>query len=298
MQQMMFEVQLNASRMFNTAHRGNSERGFAADWQYQILGSRYQIPRQYMEPYGKNPTPQLPMIHILIAAHFAIHDEFGTPSVEVANLPDGTSLADVYRGGLERIELINWLDPLRTGLPSPFHRANIFATPTARELRQGLGIPGGIRPINVLNTAQSGFPRLSVQEMNEFCGGPYLTDLARSYLTSYRVREANRLNYIDLATHHGERSRDNQFMLGYVFDQQVAPHNWNGTWPGCTSPNNRHWQPVRIVMIPKMPSRYQANNDHVVVIAYVPTHLPVLHPAPGFKSPGLKRIQMFVCGPR
>ena len=295
---MMFEVQLNSSRMFNTAHRGTSERSFARDWQYQILGSRHQIPRQYLDPYGKNPTPNLPLIHVLIAAHFAIQDEFCTPSVEIDNMPNGTSLTDVYSGGLARITHLNWLDPLRTGLPSPFHRPNIFATPTVRELAHGWVNAGGVRLVNILNHQQTGFPILSNAEMNEFCMGPYLVDLARSYLTSMRVKAADRLQYIDLATHHAERRRDNTFIQGVLFDQQVLPHLWYGTWPGCITPNTQPWQPCRILMIPKIPSRYQASNDHVVVIAYVPAHLPLRHPSPGYSSPGLRRIQMFVCGPR
>lgn len=285
--------------MQNTSHRGCSERGFCIDWQWQILGGRYEIPRQYLENYGKEPTPKLPLIHVLIAVHFAIQDMFATPTNEVSDMPFGISLAAVYRGGNLRITLLNWLDPLRTGLPSPFHRLDLFAFPTVHELRQGwAGNIGGVRLVNVLDPNMTGFPALDEQEMNEFCGGPYLVHKARAYLTSYRVKAADRLAYVNLANYHFERSRANQHMLGYVFDQLLPPQNWYGVWPGCTVPNTQPWQPVRILVVPKIPSRYMSNNDHSVVVAYVPDHLPVRHPAPGFHSPALQRIQMFLCGPR
>ena len=38
---------------------------FLADWRWQIGGARKMIPQQYLEPYGKPPTPQ---VHILITS--------------------------------------------------------------------------------------------------------------------------------------------------------------------------------------------------------------------------------------
>ena len=289
---------MNSTRMFCTAHRGCSERGFASDWQHKITGGRYQIPRQYLDRYNKPPTPDVSVIHVLIALHFAIQDMTATPTTEVNCMPDGVSLADVYRGGLERIEWINWLDPLRTGEPSPFHRPNLFAGPSVRELNLGWRNNGGVRLVNIFNPVQTGFPVLTTQQMNEFCGGPYLVHLARSYLSSARVKAADRLAYIDLATHHRERRRSNQYMMGFVFDQLLPPHNWFGIWPGCTVANTEPWQPVRILVLPKLPSRYKANCEHTVVIAFVPEDLTLRHPTPGFSCESLQRIRMWICGPR
>ena len=86
-------------------------------------------------------------------------------------LTGGVSLADVYRGLLLRINLLNWLDPLRTGSPSPFMRVDLFARPTVRELRQGWQNNGGVRLLNIMNPQATGFPPLTIQELKELCGG-------------------------------------------------------------------------------------------------------------------------------
>ena len=65
------EVLLNSSRMFCTSHRGCSERGFASDWIARILGSRDAIPHQYLQPYGKPPTPEVMRMYVLLMVHMA-----------------------------------------------------------------------------------------------------------------------------------------------------------------------------------------------------------------------------------
>ena len=204
----------------------------------------------------------------------------------------------MYRGGLDRIEKLNWLDPLRTGTPSPFHRTDIFAPPTVAELRLGWLNMGGVRLVNCLNPLQTDFPRLSISDLKELGGGPYLLKLARSYLTAYRVQVAQRLPYVNLNRYHTDRRQPNQYMYGFVFDQQAAPNNWHGIWPGCSANNEEPWESVRIIVLPKLPSRYRSNCDHTVVIAYVPEHLPLQRPTTGFTSPALQRIKMYICGPR
>ena len=204
----------------------------------------------------------------------------------------------MYRGGLARISEINWLDPLRTGSPGPFHRPDIFARPTAAELALGWANMGGVRIVNCLNPAQTGFPSISLEEIKELCGGPYLLKLAKSYLTSYRVRVVQNQPYVNLLQYHNDRRQPNLHMLGYIFDQQLPPLNWHGVWPGCQSPNTKLWEPVRFVVLPRLPSRYRSNCDHTVVVAYVPANLPVMSPTPGFNSPSLHRIKMWICGPR
>ena len=210
----------------------------------------------------------------------------------------GVSLADVFRGLLTRIELINWLDPLRTGYPSPFHRHDIFAWPTGVELQQAWGNIGGLRLVNCLDPRQTGFPQLTEPELMEMFAGPYLLNLAPSYLTSIRADIAKNMPYMNLVAWHNNHSMANNDLPGFVFDQMIPPVNWGATWAGCATPNNVPWEPVRILCLPKIPSRYRANCYHSVVIAFVPTQLPLTYPAPGLSSPSLQRIKMFICGPR
>lgn len=68
-----FEVQLNSGRIHCTAHRGGIERSFGKDdWSKPLLGSRGQIPHQYLNSWGKPPTPQVPVIYVLLMADMAI----------------------------------------------------------------------------------------------------------------------------------------------------------------------------------------------------------------------------------
>lgn len=67
-----FEVQLNSGRMFCTSHRGCSERGFGKDWDKKLLGSSSQIAHQYLENYGKQPTPQVPKIFVFLMVDMAV----------------------------------------------------------------------------------------------------------------------------------------------------------------------------------------------------------------------------------
>lgn len=226
-------------------------------------------------------------------------DQFATPTIEL-EVSQHVTLAEIYRGGLTRIEEINWLDPMRWGPVCPLHR-DPFVRPTAAQLAIGWGVRGGVggvRVVNVLNPAQTGFGPLSIEGLKELGTGPYLVNLARSYLTSYRVNAVQNQPYINLQGYHNSRRQGNIFMLGYVFDQLLPPGNWFGTWHGCQAPNRKYWEPVRIITIPKLTSRYKSNCDHTVVLAYVPDNLPVRNPTPGFTSPELHRVKMYICGPR
>ena len=40
--------------------------------------------------------------------------------------------------------------------------------------------------VNILNPAETGFPRLEESELNVLCGGGYLPTLARHYTTDMR----------------------------------------------------------------------------------------------------------------
>ena len=157
--------------------------------------------------------------------------------------------------------------------------------------------------VNVLNHRQTGFPALTEPMMHELCGGPYLVHLARSYITSYRVQQVQNNPYVNLPLHHQHNSQLPGFIAGWIFDQQVPPANWHGVWPGCSEPPHNHgnrqpWEPVRILVIPNVPSRYQSASSHTVILAYVPDHLPLLHPTRGLISPEIQRLKMWLCGPR
>ena len=153
----------------------------------------------------------------------------------------GVSLSDVYSGLVNRIELINWLDPCRTGHPSPFIRPDIFAWPNARELIDGWQNIDGVRLVNCLNLAQTGFPLLSMSELKELFGGPYLLKLSPSYITSMRAETARNLPYVDIPTWHANHRALPANLNGFVFDQMIPPNNWNGVWCGCSTIVTKHY---------------------------------------------------------
>ena len=129
-------------------------------------------------------------------------------------------------------------------------------------------------------------------------GGPYLPNLAPSYLTSMRANVARTLPYVNLQAWHASHSQPNLQLWGWVFDQMIPPRNWYGIWPGSSTPNTIPWEPVRIMCLPRIPSRYRASCDHTVLVAFVPMQLPLRTPTVGLSSPNLQRIKMYICGPR
>ena len=68
----LYEVQLNSGRINCTAHRGSIERSFAEDYHTKIISGRNPVPHQYLEPYGKAPTPHVPRIYVLLLVNMAI----------------------------------------------------------------------------------------------------------------------------------------------------------------------------------------------------------------------------------
>ena len=154
--------------------------------------------------------------------------------------------------------------------------------------------------MNVLNPAVTQFPQLSMQQLNEVAGGGYLPMLSRGYLSSYRYQEAANLAYLNLANYNQNNSAQVVNMTGWMFDQILPPTNWNAVWANCQTPNTTNWVPLRILVIPSIPSRFSSRQTHTVVLAYVPARQVLLvgQEAPGFKSLPLKRLQMYICGPR
>ena len=86
---LMLEVQANTSRVFCTMHRGVVETAFARDYQWQLTAVRQAAEQQYLEPYGKNPCPQTPLL-AAIMYHFAQARE------EVFGLPVFVTLSSLF----------------------------------------------------------------------------------------------------------------------------------------------------------------------------------------------------------
>ena len=96
-------------------------------------------------------------------------------------------------------------------------RSDLFARPTLNELRQAWrGNVGGVRLVNCLNPAQTGFPRLTLDELKELAGGPYLVRLAESYLSDYRINVVQNQPYVNLQHYHNTRRQGNVFMPGII----------------------------------------------------------------------------------
>ena len=296
---LLYEVQANSSRAFSTMHRGSAEWAFGRDWQCPITASRSTAPQQYLMPYGKPPTPQIPLLSVIQYVHSALMYEVATPHTEVYSLPAGTTYGDIARTTLQRLSKLNWLDPLR--MVGPFIRRNLFSRPTLPQLRQGImGQLGNVRLIDALNPVATEFPKISPDELHELTGGGYLASLCRNYLASYRHNEVARLQYLNLTHYYQALEAPINHMESWMLDQNAAPNNWHGLWNN-TSPNTTPWVNVRILTIPNIPSRYQASRGHTVVLAYVPVSQPMSAAAAratGFKSPNLQRLQMYCCGPR
>ena len=89
---------------------------------------------------------------------------------------------------------------------------------------------------------------------------------------------------------------------GWMWEMWQAPANWGHNWYGTNQPTNEVFEPgTKFVLVKKIPSHYSASardNHDVVVVAYVPTNLPVREPVRGFTTPGLQRIKMYIYGPK
>ena len=111
------------------------------------------------------------------AVHHHLID-YGTPLSEVYELPPNVNHANIGKQMLARFEVLNWLDHFVNG-PSSFDRPNIFSRPIRAALRQELLRQNfGVTMVNCLDPAQTLFPRVTPAELNEFCAGPYVADLA------------------------------------------------------------------------------------------------------------------------
>ena len=62
---LLFDVQANSTRVYVTAHRWVAEANFGRDFGSKMTGSREEIPTQLLEPFGKEPTPQVSKIFVV-----------------------------------------------------------------------------------------------------------------------------------------------------------------------------------------------------------------------------------------
>ena len=241
---LLWDLQANSTRAFTTAHRWVAEFNNGRDWgTCKMSGSRGEIPQQLLEPYGQQPTPQVPKIYVVNAVHHQLIADYGTPLSEVYELPPNVNHAGIGKQMLARLEVRNWLDHFVTG-PSPFDQPNIFLRPIRAALRRGLLRQNfGVNMVNCLDPAQTLFPRVTTAELNKFCAGPYVADLAPSYVSSLRHKELERNQaYLNLANYHQAREQLSQHIEGWYFDQIQAPRNWNSQWAGSSamcSPGNQ-----------------------------------------------------------
>ena len=311
---LLFDLQANASRALCTMHRSPVEGVFGRDWDWCLMAARSAAPQQYLRPYGEQPTPQVSLLAVIQYVHGALMYETARPWSEVFHLPPGVSHADIGRITVHRMDKRNWLDPFTTTFPSLFLRQNMFQVPTLPHLAMGAqGLLGGLRRVNVLNPVETEFPQLTMEHLNEVGCGGYLTSLVRHYLSSYRHIEVSRnlgnqfhfnfplymlffSAYLNLANYHATMTAPIATLTGFVFDQVVQPANWFAAWNTSQEP----WVPCRFLLIPKVPSKYQ-RTSRSVVLAYIPTShqfRPDQDHITGFKSPVLKQLRMYICGPR
>ena len=290
---LLFARQANSTR-FTTVERHTVEHYHGGEWGWEILGCRSAIDAHYLDPYGRGPTPNVPKISPILQAHFDIQWRFQQPAIERCPIPPGLSVRILAEITVARSDMENWLDPLVTGLPSGFARDDLFQKPTQVQLMQAMvrGSFGQVRFVDIFNHQLTGFPDIPFINLYEMAGGEYLVNLIFKYVTSLHVKACDRnIQYLNLAHYMQIRTQAPVTLQGWLFDQVVQPADWNDQEYG-------NFEPMRIVAIPNIPSRYINAGTHTVLIAYVPVNWPLQFPALGYHHPGLQRIKMILCGPR
>jgi hypothetical protein len=189
-------------------------------WQDRILGRGDKICRQYLEEYRKPPSPHSPKIMVLIQNYLALSHEFKTPHTPRLNLPPGVSRSNIGQMIIARLELHNFLDPLRMNLG--WTRNNIFS-PVGQMERVVLG--GVVHEGNAMDRRFTRFPAVSYSMINEMGGGSYQADLARQYTTAFRAREViqQATQWVDIDTFHQLREQGLQDLPCSFFDQVLPP---------------------------------------------------------------------------
>ena len=77
----------------------------------------------------------------------------------------------------------------------------------------------------------------------------------------------------------------------YIFEQQNPPRNYD---PVRFGP----WECCQVLLVPEIPSKNRGSREYKVVVLYVPTSQPVVHPNwMGYRQPAATRIKAVCCGP-
>lgn len=206
----------------------------------------------------------------------------------------------------ERMNIQNWLDPLRVSITWERQRC-IFSRPLVRELGQL------VHQGDLLDPYFTGLPRMTLENetpdrqmslLHELCCGPFQTNRVPEYIQSLVHLRNQAVQAQNIQHYHQLREDllDEHPVECWYFDQRNAPVDWPPQLP---------WQPIRILTVPGLPAKYKSNannaNRHTVVLAYVPSCVPPQHPdknwdlvvpAPSQHSPPLQRLQMWCCGDR
>ena len=279
--------------------RYSIENYHATMYHRKSTGVKETVDQALLDPVGVGvsglvTTPQTPKISLLIDANIGLHYLYGKAQTTSFELPPHINrYSEIGNMTRERMWMSNWLDPLEIGLPSPFIRTDLFLPPRGPELRAALLMVGGVRMVNVLNPNDTNFPNVPVSHMNELGCGPFLPGRVRGYVTEMQGRISDQLPYLGLANFDFVRRQAPVFLPGWLFEQIQRPPGWNAQLYGP-------WEPVSVLAVPGIPSRYKSGtvHDHISVIAYVPANRVLVNPAVGFLSPPLQRIKMVLCGPR
>jgi hypothetical protein len=295
---LMMALQANACSQSGKV-RYSIENYHATMYHRKSTGVKETIDQALLDPVGVGvsgliTTPQTPKVSVLIDANIGIHHLYGTAQTTSFELPPHINrYSEIGHITLQRMWMSNWLDPLEIGLPSPFIRTDLFLQPRGPELRAALLMAGGVRMVNVLNPNDTNFPNVPVSHMNELGCGPFLPNRVRGYVTEMQGRISDQLPYLGLANFDFVRRQAPVFLPGWLFEQIQVPPGWNAQLYGP-------WEPVSVLTVPGIPSRYKSGtvHDHISIIAYVPVNRVLVNPAVGFLSPPLQRIKMMLCGPR
>ena len=66
--------------------RGVVERAFQDDWRFKMLGSRYAIAHQFLEPCNFGPNAHAPKIQIISGVVNALLEQFGKRKYQIEHL--------------------------------------------------------------------------------------------------------------------------------------------------------------------------------------------------------------------
>jgi len=293
----MSEEMCNLSEMLCTICRGAVEQSFLADWRFKICGSRGPVPQQLLEAWERNPTPQVSKIFVILMVCAAVEKEYGVPFQLKFELPPGISYQDHGRNLIRRCEILNWLDKFRTGGPGNgfnLNRPFPFSRPTPLQLAQGqLGRFGGVRNVNGMRPAQTGFPRLTLGDLTEIAGGSYGPRNADMYITGIKELQVQRHHYTTLRRYTRRVGRVMNSKSVTIFDQINAPAGWNGPWNTGRIP----WTPCRIVRVSGIPSAHGGGKYYTTLVAYALNGQPSPNPY-GYSNQNLGKLLMWCCGPR